>query len=191
MSPGPSLAVVIRNTVQQGRRAGLATALSHALGVGLYALATALGLAALVATQQALFNGLTLAGSAYLLWLGAHALRGTGRFEASTDAPVITKRPWGSVRDGLAMALLNPKIAVFFLALFSQFTRPDAGILEVAILAGTATAVDAGWYAAVALVLSGQGLSAWLRRYGVWIERLTGAVLVFLALTTAIRALGG
>lgn len=191
MSPGPSLAVVVRNTVQRGRGHGVATALSHGLGVGLYALATALGLAAIVATEAALFQGLTLAGSAYLLWLGANALRGSAPFEPPPDASNAVVGAWSGMRDGFAIALLNPKIALFFLALFSQFTPADAGALEVAILAGTATVVDAGWYATVALALSGRGLSGWLRRYGVWIERLTGALLVFIALYTASQALGG
>lgn len=191
MSPGPSLAVVVRNTVQRGRAQGLATAVSHGLGVGVYALATALGLAAIIATEAALFQGLTLAGSAYLLWLGANALRGGQPFESPSGGPTPPAQAWSGARDGFAIALLNPKIALFFLALFSQFTRADAGALEVALLAGTATVVDAGWYAIVALVLSGRGFSGWLRRYGVWIERLTGALLVFIALYTASQALGG
>ncbi len=85
MSPGPSLAVVIRNTVAGGRRGGLATALSHGLGVGVYALATALGLATLIATRETLFTGLTLAGSAYLLWLGANALMKWGEWTAGAE----------------------------------------------------------------------------------------------------------
>ncbi len=190
MSPGPSLAVVVRNTVRSGRSAGLATAISHGLGVGVYALATALGLAALLATQAALFTGLTLAGAAYLLWLGANALRGSDRFNDHTPAGVVAYRGvMAAARDGFSIAFLNPKIALFFLALFSQFIPVDAGAGDVAILAGTATVVDAGWYALVAAGLSASGIARWLRNHGIWIERLTGAVLVLLALTTAASVL--
>ncbi|AGY92721.1 hypothetical protein SPICUR_09000 [Spiribacter curvatus] len=194
MSPGPSLALVVRSTINRGRGAGLITALSHGLGVGVYALATALGLAAVIATQQPLFTAITLAGAAYLLWLGASAMQATHSGAAgASEAPAGpagaahggTPGGLAAARDGLAMALLNPKIAVFFVALFSQFVSTDANGWTVAVLAGTATTVDAGWYALVAMGLSASGGAAWLRRHRVWIERLTGAVLVFLALSTA------
>ncbi|KAF0286558.1 lysine transporter LysE [Spiribacter sp. SSL99] len=194
VSPGPSLALVIRNTVNRGRGAGLITAVSHGLGVGVYALATALGLAAVIATHETLHSAITLAGAGYLLWLGASAMRaGHPAAEAGAQpapADVMPGRGVAAARDGLTMALLNPKIAVFFLALFSQFVTPGAGAPTVALLAGTATVVDAGWYALVATGLSASGGAAWLRRRRVWIERLTGAVLVFLALSTAATVLG-
>ena len=193
MSPGPSLALVVRNTINHGRGAGVITALSHGLGVGAYALATALGLAAVIATQQAVFTAITLAGAGYLLWLGAAAMRATPSDPAGTptardECTAGDTDAHGSgvaLRDGLVMALLNPKIAVFFLALFSQFVSASADAWTVAVLAGTAATVDAGWYALVATGLAASGGVAWLRRRQVWIERLTGAVLVFLALSTA------
>jgi len=193
MSPGPSLALVVRNTVNRGRGAGLITAISHGLGVGVYALATALGLAAIIATQPTLHRVITLAGAGYLLWLGASAMRAGHPANQSNADPArpdpVPGSGWTAVRDGLAMALLNPKIAVFFLALFSQFVAPAAPGATIAVLAGTATLVDAGWYALVATGLSASGGAVWLRRRQVWIERLTGAVLVFLALTTAATVL--
>ncbi|MEX0387348.1 LysE family translocator [Spiribacter onubensis] len=197
MSPGPSLAVVIRNTVNRGRGAGVITALSHGLGVGGYALATSLGLATVIATQQTLFNAITLAGSAYLLWLGANAMRGgnaavSGHPAAHDAEQAASGRPgalMAAARDGFTIAFLNPKIALFFLALFSQFVSADAGVVEVATLAGTATVVDAGWYALVAIGLTATRTTPWLRRHGAWIERITGAALVFLALSTAASTL--
>lgn len=190
MSPGPSLAVVVRHTVGHSRSHGLCVALAHALGVGVYALATALGLAALIAETETLYRGLALAGAAYLLWLGAGALRagGAGAFGPARGAPGA--RLVDALRDGLAIALLNPKIAVFFLALFSQFVRPGMGAGEVLLLSATATVIDGSWYALVALGLSAAAPGRWLRRHAVWIERATGALLVLLAFTTAIRVLG-
>lgn len=190
MSPGPSLAVVVRNTIRSGRSAGVTTAIAHGLGVGVYALATALGLAAILAAEAALFTAFTLAGAAYLLWLGANALRGSDRFADHSPAGVAAYRKgMAAARDGFAIAFLNPKIALFFLALFSQFIPVDAGARDVAILAGTATVIDAGWYALIAAGLSAGGVARWLRDHGIWIERLTGAALVLLALTTAASVL--
>ncbi|MEX0420365.1 LysE family translocator [Spiribacter pallidus] len=195
LSPGPSLAVVMGNTLRQGTAAGIATALSHGLMVGGYALATALGLAALIAGSPGVYNLLALAGAAYLLWLGASALRaGDG---ATAEGSTTAARPGpsaglgGACRDGLAIALFNPKIAVFFLALFSQFVTPGAPWPVVLGLAATAMIVDAGWYALVATVLSRSGAARWLRRHQRWLDRLTGVVLVGLALTTVVGVAGG
>ncbi len=194
ISPGPSLAIVIRNTLNHSWRHGLVTAISHGAGVGLYALATALGLAAVLVTQAHIFEGLSLAGSAYLLWLGSQALRGVpnsrNRYcdEQSAHGRVSVSLTIAA-RDGVAIALLNPKIGLFFIALFSQFVTPNADASTTIILASTATLIDASWYALVATALSSAGIGAWLSQHQRAIDRISGALLVFLALFTAANVL--
>jgi len=178
MSPGPSLAVVVRHAVGGSRGQGVACALAHALGVGLYALFTVLGLAALMAAAPGLYRALAIAGALYLLWLGVGALRSAGS-SATEDAGATRADFAGAARDGFAMALLNPKIAVFFLALFSQFVEPGAGWADTAVLWATATVIDGAWYCLVAVGLTGARAERLRRRRG-WIERVTGVVLVAL-----------
>jgi len=177
MSPGPSLAVVARHALSGSRAQGIACALAHAVGVGLYALLTVLGLSALMLSRPVLYDALTLAGAVYLLWLGVGALRtdpGGAPAEARARVPADL---FGAVRDGFTIALVNPKIAVFFLAVFSQFVDPGAGGRDTAILGLTAMTIDGAWYAIVATWLSGRRADR-LRRRRPLIARVTGVVLI-------------
>lgn len=188
ISPGPSLAVVVRHALSGSRARGIACALAHATGVGLYALLTVAGLAAILLARPTLHRSLAIAGALYLLWLGMEALRAraAGAGEATGALPAGIG---AAARDGLVIALLNPKIAVFFLALFSQFVAPDSGLRDGVILWLTAMVIDGAWYSLVALALSPPGRIEWLRRRRAWIERVTGIVLVVVGGWTLAHAL--
>ena len=181
MSPGPSLAVVVRSTVSGGRTAGLVTAVAHAAGIGIYALLVAFGLGLLVTGSELLFRIVQLAGAAFLAYLGVAALRSRGAGEEATPRPAGSSTALGA-RDGFLIAFLNPKIAIWFLALFSQFLRPEAGVAEKVMMAGLAASIDAAWYALVAVVLSRGAMLAWLRQRAVWIDRLFGVIMLLVAL---------
>lgn len=184
-SPGPSLAVVTRHALI-GRGQGLACALAHALGVGIYALLTVVGLAALFASYPMAYRGVAAAGAVYLLWLGVAALRAGG--SGATGMPDARPDWAGAVRDGFTIALLNPKIAIFFAALFSQFVAPGTGVRDTAILALTALGIDGAWYALVALVLSGSSAIAWMQRRRRLLDRVTGVALIALAAWALVQA---
>ncbi|MEM1191735.1 MAG: LysE family translocator [Pseudomonadota bacterium] len=180
-SPGPSLAVVLDAVLRGGRDNGIIAAWAHALGVGLYAALTVFGISALLLSRPELFTLLQVCGALYLLWMAARLLRSTASGHAvSEDAPSHVGR---AARDAFAVAFLNPKLAVFMLALFSQFIRPDAELSESAVLIATATGIDGAWYTLVALLLSrGAWLDA-LRRNATRIDRGFGALLAILALS--------
>ncbi len=172
-SPGPSLAVVVKNTIAGGRRQGVLTGLGHGLGVGIYAFGAVVGIAAVVAATPGAETALELAGGVVLLGMGATALRHAG----AGGLP-----PPGSGRvgfaEGFAVAFLNPKIAVFFLALLGSMLPPDASTLDRAGVAGLAMCIDAGWYVFAALMLATTGAAEWLADRGVWVDRLLGVLLV-------------
>lgn len=184
-SPGPSLAVVARHSIAGSRLQGAACALAHATGVGLYALFTVLGLAAAIANRPRLYLLLATAGACYLAWLGVQALR-TPVNPAAADGDCVSSGWPAAVRDGFAIALLNPKIALFFLALFSQFVGPAPGVLETAVLSLTAMGIDAAWYLLVALVLSGSAIDGLRQRAGS-LSAITGGMLLALAGWTLAR----
>ena len=117
MSPGPSLAVVLQQTLKGGRKNGLVAALTHGSGIGLYALLCISGIALMITTSPLLFTGLQWLGSAYLLWLGIKGLRAKAGNDDALTAPPTTG---SAARDGFLVVFLNPKVAVFFIALFSQ-----------------------------------------------------------------------
>jgi len=187
-SPGPSLGVVLASTVGGGRRAGVATGVGHGIGVGLYATLAAAGLAVVITTAPALFLGLQAAGAAFLLWLGGQSLRPPrpGLGPHATGGPEPTRSGARAFRQGFLVSFLNPKIAVFFLALFSQFVDPQSTLAEkgaMGLLAGT---IDTAWYVVVALVLSGTGLAGWLEKRSRRFEVGMGLILVLLGLTMVV-----
>lgn len=189
-SPGPSLAVVLRNTMTGGRRQGVLTGLGHGLGIFLYAGLVVAGLAATVTAFPGLRAFLTYAGIALLVWLGLTFLgvRLPPRGNKGDEEPAGAWSPQGVANSGrggfvagFLIAFLNPKIAAFFLAIFTPFIRAEADIVEKAILAVTAGVIDTGWYVLVALILCGTGLIDLLRRHAVTVERTIGAVLLLIA----------
>ena len=178
MSPGPSLAVVLRHTLGGGRVHGCLAALAHGAGVGLYALLSISGLAVLITASPAVFRAFQWAGAAYLAWLG---IRGLLARAPHPDAPVAVARGAGAARDGFLIAFLNPKIAVFLIALFSQVIGDDTPWTARALYAGTAWCTDTAWYLLVAWLFSTPRWLEWLRNNAVWFERLFGLILLGLA----------
>lgn len=185
-SPGPSLAVVLQSTLGGSRRAGLATALGHGLGVMLYALITVCGLGILITELPALYTTIRLAGATYLLWLALQAWN-AGRSDA--EAEHLPSGRSGFVR-GATVALLNPKLAIFMLALFSQFLDPGAGALHGAILVITAGAIDALWYASVALAAGTLKIQRSLTTHSVGLNRSFAVLLAALAAWVVVTTLG-
>ncbi len=185
MSPGPSLAVVVGTTLGRGRRAGYGAALGHGLGVGLYGLLTVSGLAVLMTRSPALFLALQLAGAGYLLWLGRNALRSGG----GPAFPGASDRPGQGPLDGFLVAFLNPKLAVFMLALFSQFVEPGSGMAWKGVMIATVGVTDAAWYSLVVRLVSAGGLLGKLEANAGAIDRLFGVILIALAVTVSARAL--
>ena len=129
MSPGPSLATVIRNTVIGSRYHGIATGVSHAFGIGVYALLSVTGLVLLIQEAPIIFRILTWAGAVYLLWLGWQGGTAKKGLIAQNESPISTLPISSAARDGLATSLLNPKISVFFIALFSVIFHNQADML--------------------------------------------------------------
>ncbi len=175
MSPGPSLALVLARTLQGGRRAGALAAVGHGLGVGVYAGVAVGGLAVALIAAPTLFLVLQLAGAVFLGVMAWGLLR-------DQSPSTVQERPSSHpFRDGFLLAFLNPKIAVFFLALFSQLVDPTASAIERAGMAALAGFIDTGWYLLVALVLGGSRWMGWLSRHRTMVDRGMGLLLLGLA----------
>ena len=132
MSPGPSLAVVLKHTLSGGMKNGMLAALSHGVGVGLYAAASLLGLGALMVQFPNVYQLLVYLGAAYLAYLGIKILLA----KPSNNELQVQKSEVSALKalqDGFAIAFLNPKLAIFFLALFSQFIDPQNLTLSIGI----------------------------------------------------------
>lgn len=179
LSPGPSLAVVLKQSMNNDASHGMVAGVSHAMGVGLWAILTIFGLSVLVSESPLLFSILTYAGAAYLAWMGIQALR-AGKSDVQ---PLTNGRSeyLQAAYDGLMISLLNPKLAIFFLALFPQFISADDGIAEQILMISTVTIIDGCWYVLVALVLSRMGLLQTLANHSQRINKITGIIFIALA----------
>ncbi|MBL4828443.1 MAG: LysE family translocator [Aliivibrio sp.] len=180
MSPGPSLAMVVKHTLGSSRTHGVATAWAHSIGVGFYALMTLLGLAVILQKFPKLFMLITVLGAGYLAWLGFNALRSKGGVAAKLKAGEDSSLQ-DAMRDGLMISLLNPKMALFFIALFSQFVAVGSELSSRITIVATPLLVDGLWYTFIAFVLSNDKVVKKLRTQAVWIDRASGIVLLLLA----------
>ncbi|GAA0608628.1 MULTISPECIES: LysE family translocator [Thalassospira] len=184
MTPGPSLAVVLRYSVGHSRQAGFACALAHALGIGFYAVITMTGLGILFQTVPVFHNAVSILGALYLIWLAIKAWRGAkagAKFDVDS-AGKVSGSILQAARDGFMIAFLNPKIALFFLALFSQFVSPEFEWGGKFLLAFTAAVIDGAWYCLVAVGLSHGAVLPWLRDHAGWIERIIAVLFVLVGL---------
>jgi threonine/homoserine/homoserine lactone efflux protein len=181
MSPGPSLAMVAKHSLAGGRINGLATAWAHAFGIGIYAFITIIGLAVVLQQSPLLFKTISYAGAAYLAYLGVNALRSKGGVAAKLESGERTS-VWQSAREGFLISLLSPKIALFFIALFSQFVAigDSSGAKSVIVL--TPLIVDGLWYSLITFLLSSPKLIDKIRSKARLIDQLSGVVLILLAL---------
>lgn len=180
MSPGPSLAMVAKHSLAGGRSNGLATAWAHAFGIGIYAFITLIGLAVVLQQSPLVFKAISYAGAAYLAYLGFNALHSKGGVAAKLEAGDQSSA-WQSAKEGFLISLLSPKIALFFTALFSQFVAVGDSISAKSLIVLTPFVVDGLWYTFITLLLSSPRLLDKIRAKAQFIDRLSGAVLILLA----------
>jgi threonine/homoserine/homoserine lactone efflux protein len=183
ITPGAATAMVVRSAVRGGRRRALLTTIGNSIGVLAWACFAAVGIAAVVAASAEAFTAIKLVGAVVLLVLGLQSLR--GKRAAQTVAAPAGGAP---VRDGLVTSIANPKLAVFFAALFPQFVPDGASVLVCALLmSALVVAFDLVWYSTLAYLVT-RARRAFVE--GPWLaraERFTGVVLVGLGVRLALE----
>jgi threonine/homoserine/homoserine lactone efflux protein len=175
-APGPGQALVLTRTLQGGTRSGLLTAFGLEIGTAFHTLAAALGLSAILATSASAFAVVKYLGAAYLILLGLRALRANSASGPGTEP--ATSIPVGHLlAHATITGILNPKVAVFFLAFLPQFVDPARGhaflqfILLGLAFAGLGLLGD-GLLALVAGRARGRLLAG--SKWAQWRERITG-----------------
>ena len=177
ISPGPSLAVVLRNTIVGGRARGVACSVGHGIGFGIYAYLAITGIALLKSGGLQWATALELAGAAFLVWIGVAMIRAPER-EIGDEHEA---RGRDGFVEGFLIAFLNPKIFVFLTAIFSQFIDAGMPLQERLILATVALVIDTTWDVIVAMALSGTPMLEGLRKRGKQIDFAVGIILLGLA----------
>ena len=178
--PGASLIVVLQSVMVGGRRRGLLTAIAHAVAVGIYAFMAAFGLALLIQNHPDLLLSIRVLGALFLIGMAATILV---QHAAINPGGSNVHSPFESVLRGFLVAFLNPKLAIFFVALFSQFIRPNDGWAERGLMAVTAMSVDAFWYMTVVLFVSQPRLLRQLQEKSAVLSKLFAAIILVFALS--------
>jgi threonine/homoserine/homoserine lactone efflux protein len=184
--PGPAVIYIVTRGIAQGRSAGIVSALGIEAGALVHVAAAVAGLSALVASSAASFMVVKYAGAAYLVLLGAQKLV-TRSSVALAELPHDSSRRL--FRQGLIVNVLNPKVAVFFLAFLPQFVEPERGAVAAqaallgALFVAIATVLDCAWALAAGAVGERLRRSLAVRR---WLDRISGGTYVGLGVAAAL-----
>ena len=179
MSPGPSLAVIIQNNVNYNRLAGIMTSIGHGIGIGVYATLAVLGLGFLLQTNQTLFLIIQILGLIFLFFLGLLFI-----FQKQSEDKINDdQNQLNSFLQGFLIAIVNPKIIIWFTAIYSQFISVEASIIFNLILILTASIIDALWYILVSIMITGYGVKNFLIKKKKIIQKISGSILLVIALS--------
>lgn len=186
-SPGPDFAVVVRESVTHGRRAGMFTAFGVGTAIFVHVGYSLLGIGIIVSQSIVLFNALKWLAAAYLLYIGIKALRAKPADPSALAAnlPTGERTARGAFTAGFVTNGLNPKATLFFLSLFTVVINPHTP-LSIQAGYGVYLAVATGaWFCMVAMLFSHQRVRNGFARMGHWFDRTMGAVLVALGVKLA------
>lgn len=194
LTPGPGTAAILRTAAKDGRAAAQGTIIGNSLGVLMWGVLSAVGVSALILASQLAYDALRIVGAVVLIALGLRSMLARHRGEPvevdeRAEQPARRLRAaLGGGRVGLVTSVCNPKLAVFFIALFPQFLRPGAAVLPAAIaMALVIVALDVGWFSGLIYLVHRVRMLV-KPRVQRWLERVTGGVLVALGVRLAIEA---
>lgn len=188
LSPGPDMAFILGQTARNGRKGGFAAMFGIWTGAFVHVIMAAIGLSAILATSAVAFTVVKWAGALYLIWLGIQALRSKGgSFISEKDLiqPSFTSIFW----QGTLVSVLNPKVAIFFLAFLPQFVVDGAGSVSGQLFFHGSLIIVVAALIEPPLVLAGSRLTTILKnnqRIGLWMDRSLGALFITLGISLAI-----
>ncbi|MFX1734686.1 LysE family transporter [Paraburkholderia sp. A1RI_3L] len=183
ISPGPSFVLVVRNSLGLSRRDGLATAMGMGVGGVCFSGVALAGLYTLLNSVEWLYGGLKIAGGAYLLYLALGIWRGSSSsIVIAGNRPEAKPNTGRSFWTGLTTQLTNPKTAIVYGSIFAALLPQHPPLWCYIALPPLVFAVEAGWYATVAVCFSGDGLRHRYLNAKIWIDRCASAAIAALGL---------
>jgi threonine/homoserine/homoserine lactone efflux protein len=186
-SPGPSLMVILSITASNGRKAGFLSSFGHGLGVFIYALLSATGLSIILNTYSQLLILIQFLGALFLLYIGIRTIRSLFLATANSSKVLSKNMMPNRFIDGFLIAIFNPKIAAFFLSLFSQFLIVGQTFiihLGMALLAGT---IDTIAYLVMVTLASTSIMLKFLSTYKKSVEASFGLLLIMLSISLSFK----
>lgn len=181
MSPGPSLALVIRNNINYNRLAGIMTSIGHGLGIAVYASMAVFSLGLILQTNKSLFLIIQTLGLVFLFFLGILFIfqKQSNTFSNENS----NQKQINSFFQGFVIAVINPKILIWFTAIYSQFISIEASLAFNIILILTASIIDAAWYIIISIIITWHGVKNFLIDQKKLIQKSTGVILLIISIS--------
>ncbi|OEU48698.1 MAG: lysine transporter LysE [Desulfobulbaceae bacterium S5133MH15] len=187
LSPGPDMAFILGQTAKRGVQSGFSAMFGIWTGAFIHVIFAALGLSAILATSAVAFSAVKWIGAAYLIWLGIQALRSKGT-NMSVNDQVSPKGLMKIFKQGVLVAVLNPKVAIFFLAFLPQFVEAGAGSVSAQLFLHGSLIIVVAALVEPPLILIGGKLTGFLSnntQVSRWMDRGLGALFVGLGIKLA------
>ena len=178
MSPGPSMVVVINNAIYKNRYHGILTSIGHGIGIGVYALFAVVGIGLIIKTNSFVFNGIKILSIFFLLYFGIKSLMNKNKlnFSKGIKAGGLT-----SFFEGFSISILNPKIFIWFVAIYSQFMSIENDLIFNAYLVITASFVDASWYLILTFIATSGPVLKFLERKSSILSKVIGSIFIIIS----------
>ena len=177
ISPGPSMVVVINNAIFKNRFHGILTSLGHGIGISVYALFAVLGIALIIKTNLLIFNGIKFLSIIFLIYLGVKSLLNKSRLDFNKNN---LKDGIASFLQGLNISLLNPKIFIWFIAIYSQFMSLNNDLFFNTTLILTAGLVDAVWYITLTLLVTSNIALEFFKNKNILLQKFIGSIFIII-----------
>ena len=179
MSPGPSMAVVINNAVFKNRYHGVLTSIGHGLGITIYAIFAVIGIGLIINTNILIFNGMKIISIMFLIYLGLKAI--TNKEKINFENEQLSGRAT-SFFQGLSIAILNPKILVWFVAIYSQFMSKSNDFLFNTYLVLIAGVIDTCWYILLTIMATSDVALRYLKSKSDILQKLLGFIFIIIGM---------
>ena len=179
MSPGPSMVVVVNNAIFKNKFNGILTAFGHGFGIGIYALFAVLGISLIIETNLMVFNTIKILSIIFLLYLGIQSFFKETKLNFDQND---MKSGGISFLQGLSIAMLNPKIFIWFIAIYSQFISIKNDIYLNISLILIASVVDALWYVFLVNLITYKSILNLIKNKIKQIQRFIGALFIIISI---------
>ena len=179
MSPGPSMLVVINNAIFKNKFNGILTALGHGFGIGIYALFAVLGIGLIIETNIMLFNVIKIVSILFLFYLGINSIITIKKIEFKKEKLIDSGQ---SFLQGLSISLLNPKILIWFVAIYSQFMSKDNELYLNISLVLIASMVDALWYVFLVNLVTTGTIIEFIKNKSQHIQKIIGYIFITISI---------
>ena len=187
MSPGPSMMVVINNAIFKNKFNGILTAIGHGFGIGIYAFFAVVGVGLILKTNTIVFNSLKFLSIIFLFYLGIQAIMKKDQIEFDKNN---IKSGLRSFLQGLSISILNPKIFIWFIAIYSQFMSLNNDYFFNISLVLIASIVDALWYLLLVNLVTSHTILELIKNKSYLIQKIVGILFIIISIILLIDLFG-